>query len=801
MLPRFVRSLAAVLAVALLPATPVGAFSAMLPDGRSVTPVGFTIPVEGFASDLATSPDGRWLAILSQDGGALDIVGRGEKPRLVDRLALPSATALCWTADGLYVARGYTGVVARFAYDGSSPSLPRFTPRPDLTVVGPGLLDGVAEDPATHRIAVSRTADREVVVFDDRSGAILARHKTSGQPFDVAFAGGALVATLYDSDRVALWHDDSTASEITTGPHPTRLLVARDRVFVANADGHDVVALDPAAGRIVRRYDLGIGSNPPPGQTPSGMAISDDGSTLFVTESGFNDVAVVDLASGAALARIPTGWYPMAVATVDAATVGKKDPRPKRQLFVLSAKGFGSQPDPGGEWNGTYTGFLQHLVVSPTSYAAWTAQVRRDDRFATAPSTYAHVPPIEHVVFIVRENKHFDEEFGDEPNANADPSLLVFGRTYTPNAHAIAERYTLFDNFMSNGEASIYGHAWTVQGMANDYHERNAHARDEGLSGVDARVPFSIWPIGESGEDSVPPGVADFDWFKNLADLPQGPRVNVSGVFGPRGELIDELQRRHISYRVYGEQMTMEPDGDIAPGLATHADREYPGAHIDFNVSDTARAAMFLRDVAAHGLPQYAYVTLPTDHTAGRKAGFMTPQSYIADNDLAFGRIVAGLSKRPDWKNTVVFETYDDAQGTGDHVDAHRMAAIAAGPYVKRGFVDHTRYSIPSILRTVEVLYRLEPLNVYDAAATPMLDAFTARPQAEPFTTVAENVPMERNPGTATSLLFPIDGPDDARVAEDDWESVRGPRALASVYPFDVPALEPATTIPTAGDD
>src|SRR5580700_2277847 len=212
----------------------------------------------------------------------------------------------------------------------------------------------------------------------------------------------------------------------------------------------------------------------------------------------------------------------------------------------------------------------------------------------------------------------------------------------------------------------------------------------------------------------------DFDWYRDLTDLPGGPRVNVSGVFGPRGELIDELQRKGVSYRVYGEQMTMLSDGKIASGLAGNADRDYPGAHIDFGVLDTQRAKLFLADVAAHGLAAYSYLTLPTDQTAGTKAAFYTPASYVANNDEALGEIVAGLSKRPDWRNTVVFVTMDDSQGTGDHVDSHRMPAFAIGPYVRRGHVDQTRYTIASILRTVEVVYGLDPLNMHDAAATPM---------------------------------------------------------------------------------
>jgi hypothetical protein len=456
------------------------------------------------------------------------------------------------------------------------------------------------------------------------------------------------------------------------------------------------------------------------------------------------------------------------------------DPRSKSQLWILSAQGLGTQPDPGSEWNGWYTGFIQHLVFEPGRLKDWSDTVASDNHFAVAAPAAGQLPPIKHVVFIVQENKHFDEEFGDEPQADADPALLLFGRKYTPNAHALAERYTLFDNFMGNGQASIYGHAWATQGMANDYHTRNAHTPDDPATPQDRRVAYSIWPYPVAGEGAATVAEMDFDWYKDLGDLPKGPRTNVSAIFGPRGELVDELQRKGVSYRVYGEQLTMLANGHIAPGLAAHADQAYPGAHIDFAILDTERAKLFLDDVNAHGLAAYSYLTLPTDHTAGTKAGFYTPASYVASNDVALGQIIEGLSKRPEWRDTVVFVTTDDPQGSGDHVDSHRQPAFAIGPYVRQGNVDHTHYSIPSILRTVEVLNGLDPLNMYDAAATPMLDAFSAQPDAAPFTALPSNIPIVKNPGKAASMAFVLDGPDSAAIPEQEWRSIRGWRSLVA---------------------
>lgn len=761
------------------------AASTFLPDGRSIGPVGFTIPVEGFASNAVRSPDGSYVAVLSEAAGAIDIIDARESV-LADRLAVPSATNLAWTSDGLYVSRGYTGKIARYTFaEATKPSGSSFTKRPDLDAGGPGLLDGIVEDPATHRIAVARTADRVVLLLDDRSDAVLATLHATGQPFDVAFVPRGIIATDYDRDRVDLWRDErDRPTSIVTGPHPTRLLVDGVRAYVADADGSNVALIDTTTARIVRQYDLAAMPDQPPGQTPSGMALSSDRATLFVCESGFNDVAVVDVRSGSVRTRIPTAWYPMAVASAPRALPGGRRAPASDELWVLSARGLGQQPDPAGEWNGHMTGMLQHLIVDRTQFGRWSAQVARYDRFAAGAPAVPPLPPIRHVVFIVHENKHFDEEFGDEPRANADPTLLVYGRSYTPNLHALAERYTMFDAFMGNGDASIFGHAWAVQGFTNDYHERNAHAFDESTKGIAHRVAFSIWPYPQRSEDALTPHRMDRDWYTNLAELPGGPRQNTSAIFGPRGELVDELARHHVSFRVFGEQLTMLRDGRIAPALSTHADRDYPGTHINFGVLDTDRAKLFARDVEKHGLAAYTYLTLPVDHTADSEPGYLTPQSYVADNDAGLGAIVATLSKRPEWKSTVIFFVPDDAQGTGDHVDAKRMPVIAVGPYVKRGAVVHTLYSFPSILRTVETLFHVGQLSIEDAASAPMLDAFASTPDLRPYAARPETIGLVKNAGKAVSLWVDLDGPGSKRTPDGEWAAVHGSASLRAHHAY-----------------
>lgn len=752
--------------------------STQIPDGRTVAPVGFTIPFDGFPGSVAMSPDKKYVAVASLgDGNSLEVISaQYAQDRVVQHIDLPALWGgLVWASDGLYAAGGYSGTIYRFSYSGaakqyfSGPPLVRGT---DIQLDA-GLTGGLAYDAPSHTLYVARPAAGEVDAVDVTSGTVASRTHVSGQPYGVALASGAVFASMYNINEVDAWRSNSAPVHIITGDRPSQLLSDGNRVFAANAGGHDVVEIDAQTLKIARRFDLALRPNEAPGQTPSGMSLSADGALLFVAESGYNDVAVVDLNTGRVIGRIPTAWYPTAVA-YGPAPAPEEDVLVSDSLWIANAKGFGSQPNLLGEWDGTYTGLIQHVSLRNAPLAEWAKTVASYNRPPVI--SRSGLPPIKHVIFIVKENKHFDQEFADIPGTAADPSLLLYGRHYTPNAHALAERFTVFDNFMTNGEASIFGHSWTTTAEADDYHERNAR------TGYDPKAPAtiasSIWPWllarPADGGANLKASAFDFDYYKNLSELGIGPRVNPSGIFGARGELVDECLRKGVSFRVYGEQLTVLPNGNIAPGLAAHADPEYPGTHINFDVLDTQRAAMFIKDMKQHGLAQYSYMTLPTDHTVGVQPGYLYPQSYVADNDRALGEIVEAISRSPYWKNTVIFVTFDDAQGTGDHLDSHRMPAFAVGPMVRRGFVDHTRYSQVSVLKTAEVLLGLDPLTIYDEHATPMTNALAIQPDARPYTAITPSVPIKRPPGMPKQASFSVDTFPPGFIPRQEWIAVKG---------------------------
>ncbi|HTJ28524.1 MAG TPA: bifunctional YncE family protein/alkaline phosphatase family protein [Candidatus Limnocylindria bacterium] len=716
--------------------------SGITPSGRTVQPAGFAIGLGNFPTDAVASPDGRFVAVADEGlTPAIELVDV-RKSVVTQRIDLPALWgSLMWTDRALYAGGAYSGHVYRFSYD---PKARTPLARGEDLALGTGLVGGVAVDESSRTLYAARTQAQRIDVVDLDNGSVRRSVPVGGQPYDVVLAGGQIAAALYNSDAVAFVDRAGGAvTTVTTGAHPTRLLARGDAVFAANADGEDAVEIAAPTHAVVRRFVLSDAGGLP-GATPAGLALDADGSRLYLAVSGLDEVAVFDRGTGNRIATIPAGWYPDAIALTAPATEKRRVPA----LWIADGKGIGVQPDPEGEWDGTYTGLLQHLSLkdlpsAPTPRAP-----------APRPVLAAHAP-VKHVVIIVKENKQVDEEFSDIPGVMGDMRLLVYGRHFTPNAHRLAEQYTIADWLDAEGEGSEYGHAWLTNAFANDYLQRNSPVTDH--AGKAPRVAWSIWPRLAVDDKSIPDAAFDYDGDKDLRALGIAPRANPAGIFGPNGEIFDAAARAGISFRVYGEQLRVMADGTIDPLLKGHLAENYPGAHIDFDVLDTQRAKLFLDDLRTHGLAALTYMTLPDDHTAGNDPGYYTPESFVANNDEALGQIIAGLSRRPEWKDTLVFITFDDPQGTGDHLDDHRVGAIVVGGAARRNYVSHARYSHMSILRTTEALLGLHPLTINDAYAAPMDDVIARQPTAMPYAPVVPDVPMRRNPGMPRVKSFPVD--------------------------------------------
>ena len=548
------------------------------------------------------------------------------------------------------------------------------------------------------------------------------------------------------------------------GSSPGAVVAGRERVFVSNATQDSVTIINARSNRVEKTILLEPATTVKGlrGVLPFGMALSPDDKRLYVACSGINAVAVLDAQKGQVMGYFPTAWFPARLAV---SPDGK-------MLYVANTKGFGAGPNGGPNFQegpeGVYIGDITHGFVStissiPTGRALeqMTARVLANNGFVSTTQTLAGsaklpVPPpgqpstkIHHVVFIVRENRTYDEVFGDLRIAGAtvegEPSMARWGENalvkekgepavvedarVTPNAHALARRFAFSDNFYVDSDVSVDGHHWLVGNYPNE-------------------VVESVWPAAYGHQLSFVPD----------ADAPGRLGIECGNPcpesYLEAGSLWEHLARHHISFRNYGEGVSMAGSNG-GPGLMPTGLREAVNipmpevlfentsrsyATFNTNISDQYRFGQFQREFElrfANGkgsLPQFLYIWLPNDHTAKPRPedGYRYRASYVADNDLALGKLVELFSHSSFWKDMAIFVTEDDAQGGQDHVDAHRSLLLVISPYARRG-VSHVHTSVASILKTFDLIFGLPQLNQYDAAATDLSDMFTDRPDFTPF--------------------------------------------------------------------
>ena len=323
------------------------------------------------------------------------------------------------------------------------------------------------------------------------------------------------------------------------------------------------------------------------------------------------------------------------------------------------------------------------------------------------PTKVGDPSPIKHVIYIIKENRTYDQVFGDMPKGNGDPNLVLFGEKITPNHHKLAREYVLLDNLYCNGHVSVDGHPWSTMAYNTDFIVRN-------------------WALTYSGRA----GIQDQD----DDDLEKAPS----------GYLWDACARAGLSYRSYGEYGHRVSDADGSsrmegrvPGLIGHVSPEY-GIGTNGSNRDPAKVDVFLKEFAEFekngDLPKFIVMSLGEDHTTGTSPNTFTPQACVASNDLALGRLVEAVSKSKYWADTAIFVIEDDAQNGPDHVDAHRTIGLVISPYTKRGVLDSTQYTTVSMLRTMELILGLPPLSQYDAGATPMFACFNDKADTTGYT-------------------------------------------------------------------
>ncbi|HCV43590.1 MAG TPA: hypothetical protein DGH68_08910, partial [Bacteroidetes bacterium] len=589
-------------------------------------------------------------------------------------------------------------------------------------------LAGLDVDESTNRVFVVAKENDSLYVLDLRSRSLLQRVSLPAKPYTcfssrtrpllyVSLWGGSAVA-LFDRNTLKL------LGTIRVGDHPCDMLESPDgtRLFVANANENTVSVVDVEKRKVIETLSTALTPKAPSGSTPNSLALTADGKTLYVANADNNYLAVMDVSvagNSKSLGFIPVGWYPTCVRVL-----------PQRgELLVANGKGESSRANPKGPNPGKrtkteeYIGSLFQGTVSRIAIpdqqrlAQYTVQVYANspysDERSVQPGTAKDNPvpwkvgepsPIKHIFYVIKENRTYDQVFGDIKEGNGDPSLCLFPDSITPNLHALVRQFVLLDNLYADAEVSADGHNWSMGAYATDYVEKT-------------------WPTQYGGRG----GEYEYEGGTPI-------------VYPSAGYIWDNCNRHGVSYRTYGEFVqNPERPGDSAkaaiPSLAGHVAPFYRGW--DLGYSDVQRVQSWMKEFDEYektgDLPSFQIVKLPNDHTEGTKKGSLTPRAYVAQNDLAVGMLVERISHSRFWKESAIFVIEDDAQNGADHVDAHRTEALVISPYTKRGFVDSDMYSTSSMVRTMELILGLPPLSQFDAAAMPMYNSFTAQPDLSPY--------------------------------------------------------------------
>ena len=545
-----------------------------------------------------------------------------------------------------------------------------------------------------------------------------------------------------------------TDSQFDTGLQPSALaLVNNGQTLLVAASGDDrLEAFDARTGARRATLDLRPTDDLPYGVLPDSLAVSPDQKRVAVACAGLNTVALVDL-DGEGLpvgvaGHVATGWFPTGVAWSGARLVAASARGSGQQIKAKASDGFRARTHRGGVSLTTPSGLdlaestraaLDRARLPEARAAmAQAASPREGQAPVPIPERLGEPSTIKHIVYVIKENRTYDQVFGDLPQGDGRADFCIYGREVTPNQHAIAERWVLMDNAYCNGVVSADGHAWTTQGIVTPYVERGfggwARSYDHGTDALAYATSGFIWDavlnrglsFRNFGEYDFPKEILPKGgWFPIFADWKQGSRA-----FKFEGEVDIERLRRHTNL-------------------------SYPGWAMA--VPDQLRMDVFLKEFESWKrtglMPSLTIVYLPQDHTSGTSENSPTPRAHVADNDLAVGRLVEALSKSPFWKETAVLSVEDDPQDGWDHVDGHRTVFLVASPWAKRNTVVKAFYNQNSVLHTICRILGIEPLTNGMASAPLMTDCFTDRPDVSPFVAIPSSIPLdEPNPAKVAAL-------------------------------------------------
>ena len=768
-------------------------------NGWKLSPAGRIVGVNAMPLKMVLSPDGQTLAAVCSghyNGVALIDLKTEQTTQWIplDR----TFNGILFSSDGkhLYVAGGNSDQLYVFNFNNHSldPHYEMLHLSGEATLFGKhstakNFLAGMALNPKTGQLYICNEGASQIWVVDPAAKKVAAKWQTQAGPYACAVGkDGRFLFVSNWGDRSVSALDIKTgapAARISVGIRPNEMAMAPDgRLFVCCAGDNTVYVLRTEHPHEIDNNAHSSSAPPPPldameilssslypnspeGSTPDGVAVSPDGKSLFVANADNNDVMVADLADDDAsrvVGFVPVGWYPTAVATD-----GKK-------LFVANGKGLNST----ASWpakspvDKTVTGIPfsapQHLldgsvaIIDPPSQeklAEYTQQVRANSPYTPAelkkspqpndsiiPSRIGMDCPITHVLYIIKENRTYDQVLGDEKDAsgnhigNGEPKICMFGQSVTPNQHQIARDYVLLDNFYVNAEVSEDGHAWCDLGIATDFRQK---------SWVTRYTQHGILPV--------------------VGDLAQTAN----------GGIWDDCKRNGVTFMCYHEARAQVP----SVNRGTWKDRGRDMNRVQGWITDLHKW-----EQPGSDMPQFQIMWIGENHTKGTTPGAFTPDASVASNDIAVGKVIEAATRSKYWPTMAIFIVEDDSQNGPDHVDAHRTTAFVISPYVKRHVVDSTHYTQVSMLHLMELILGLPPLTQYDAAATPMFNAFSRTAISTPYTVQMPTVNLyAKNTihsfGARASAKMDFDEPDEA--PEDELNRVLWGATMGVNAPYPTP--------------
>ena len=773
----------------------------MLPNGWSISPAGNSFPLGDLPLNAVPSHDKNFMVVTNngQSKHSIFLIDL-KKDRVIDSVIVPKAWyGLAFSDDDktIFASGGHDNKILKFEIVNgklkSKGDIKLGQPWP--TRIGPS---GIAFDGKRNQLYVVTRDNRSLYIIDLKTEKIIRELGLDAEAYSCILnpKTSELYITCWGCNQVLVYdvNQNRWKSSIDVGDNPNEMLLSPDGkyLYVCNSNDNSVSIINLIQKRVIETLDTALYPNSPSGSTTNGITLDPLKKILYIANADNNCLAVFDIKiPGKSISKgfIPVGWYPTNLKFI------------QNKIYVTNGKGNTSYANPEGpkpvkkgeEVNShagdltapkevQYIGSLfrgtMSVVKSPTdkeliqySKAVYKNSAYNPAKLESAdqasignpiPMKLGQVSPIKYVFYVIKENRTYDQVLSDMKGGNGDTTLLLFGRKYTPNQHAIAESFVLLDNFYVDAEVSADGHHWSMGAYATDYMEKS-------------------WPTSYGGRGG---GI--------YGEPEKGVMLNKNGY------IWDECKRNGVSYRTYGEFVT---NGKAAiPSLENHINPKFQSYTL--NVMDTTRIRIWKEEfetmVKENKVPRFNSLRLGNDHTEGLRLGRPTPYAHVADNDLAVGILIETLAKSPIWNECAVFILEDDAQNGADHVDAHRSTAYVAGGFVKRNFVDSTPYSTSSMLRTMELILGLNPLTQYDAAAMPMWRSFDSVAKPSNFKITLPNLDLNtrnvvRNEWQRRSEMFSFEKEDtnnDVAFNLVLWHGLKGnipfpgPRRAAFIFPI-----------------